>query len=738
MTAAPRLELESPSAPAWRLWAGWLRLCRRALGERALWASLGLGLVALVLGYQSTRALYLDIGGQFDTPHTPGFYAPETSGLANFRWAGASSSLLFQGIGRPMAPMTVRVQLSSGRGAGSPPIEVGVAVNGHEASPLQVAATSASYSISVDPAWLDATGDVRIDFTAPTFSRKGDRRELGFVADFARIEVPAGPVVPSLTQVAWLLLSGALLYLLLRAIWVRPTPAGALVAVFLVACAAVIATQRLLLTVFTPLLVATFVIALLVTALAEPLVRALAGWAGSQRGGNAVGAVSTASTAALPEWAWAGLRGLLIATALLKIGGLLYPHTYIIDSSFHLRLITYMAEGRSWDQYFGKSLALSVMPKEEWGSATAFIPYSPFFYVVAAPLYWLPVPLAQSVPVFSGILETLKVGWVFLLGLALGGSRFAARRAVASAAIYAAIPATFLLQQWGNWPTQISLWLLTLWAAITCLMWRRYTDLTVWALSTLLLLLTMLSYTVTAAYTGIYIGLLVAGGWLLAPALRRRWAVLALSLVVATLLSLAIYYGQWIPTIVNDTLPIFGNAVASQGKLTTLHPTFGSFLTDNVGRAMQSYNLAIIYALGLAGALWLLVGRGSERRQAAVEGLEHRTYRAFGLVHTSQSQVGVPAGPPKSKISTAWPAVWLGAWLLTFPLFTLLDYWVDQALKEFWYALPAIAVVAVLWVLSLLDRGKARVHRALVYLLVATLVWQSLSLWVFRLLFHNR
>src|SRR4051812_49663359 len=126
----PRLELERPSAPVWRLWGAWLTLVARVLRERPLWLGLGIGLVVISLAYQSTRPLYLDIGGPFDGPHTPGFYAPEQSGQATFRWASSSSSLFFPGIGRPLSPMLVRVQLSSERGAGSAPIVVGVAVNG--------------------------------------------------------------------------------------------------------------------------------------------------------------------------------------------------------------------------------------------------------------------------------------------------------------------------------------------------------------------------------------------------------------------------------------------------------------------------------------------------------------------------------------------------------------------------------------------------------------------------------
>ncbi|MFL5734837.1 MAG: hypothetical protein ACJ78Q_16900 [Chloroflexia bacterium] len=696
----------------------WPGVVVRALRERALWVALGFGLVALVLGYQSPRSLYVDIGGQFDGPHTPGFYAPEQSGQASFRWASSGTSLLFQGLGRPLEPVVVALQLSSGRGAGSAPIEVLIAANGHAAPALQVGSESATYAVSIDPAWVDAGGDLRLDFSSPVFSRAGDRRELGFVADFARVELPGGPVIPAVPQIAWLLVAGLLLYVLMRGAGVVPTAAGWVVAVFLAGCAMVIAVQRLLLTVFTGRLVATLIIALLVALVAEPLVRGLAGWAGWKGEGS------------LPEWAWTGLRALVLATAVLKIGGLLYPHTFIIDSSFHLRLITYMAEGRSWDEYFGKSLALSVMPKEEWGAAKAFIPYSPFFYVVAAPLYWLPVPLAMSVPVFSAILETLKVGWVFLLGLALGGARHAGRRALASAAIYAAIPATFLLQQWGNWPTQTSLYMLTLWAAVTCLFWRRYMERWVWAVSTLLLLLTLLSYTVTAAYTGVFIGLLVATGWLVQRGERRRWGALGLSLVAATALSLVIYYGQWIPTIIEETLPTFGKAVEEQGKLTTLRPTLATFLTDNIGRAMQSYSLAMVYALGVAGALWLLFGVTRGRRND-----EHGSRQSvFALVATRQFKIEDTG----LKIATSAPVLWLGVWLLTFPLFTLLDFWVDQALKEFWFALPAIAVASAVWVLSLWERARGPGYRALAWVLWAILVWQSLSLWVFRLLFHNR
>lgn len=94
-----------------------------------------------------------------------------------------------------------------------------------------------------------------------------------------------------------------------------------------------------------------------------------------------------------------------------------------------------------------------------------------------------------------------------------------------------------------------------------------------------------------------------------------------------------------------------------------------------------------------------------------------------------------PARPAK----LGWREVWVAVWLLTFPIFTLADFYVDQALKQFWYALPVVAVVAGAWLITLIRRGKgSRLYSYLAYLLFATLAWQSISLWVFRLFFHNR
>lgn len=730
-----RLQLDGADEQPSRLWIAWAALAMRAWRERPLWLALVVGLVAIAAAYQTPRPLLLDIGGSLDAPNVIGFYLPEQNADANYRWSTANSSLNFQGIGKPFSPLTVHLQLSGG----PKPKQVQVRANGHTLPPLNLTPKSADYALTVDPAWMGPSGDLRLDFTSPTFQQGTDKRLLGFLADLARVDRPSGLILPSLTQLLGLLLCAVLLYLLLRSVWLAQGGAGLLTALFLLGCAAIIGVQRLLLTMFTWQLLIALLITLLVGIVAEVATRWVVQAAG-RRGERRV-----------PEYAWTALRGLVMLTAALKVGGLLYPLSFIIDAEFHLKYITYANEvffhGRSWDQYFGlssQSLSFAVMPKEEWGAARAFIPYSPFFYIVSVPLAWLPAPISISVPVVSGILEALKVPLVFMLGLATGGLgrqesgkssvKRAALVAIAAAGIYALIPATFLLQQWGNWPTLLSLWLVTAWAAFTMLFWPRITRPRVWLASTVLLLLAMLSYTVSAAYTGMLVVALVVIGWLFAPAERRKWGALCLSLVAATALSMLLYYGQYVGQVLNNTLPTFENAAQTQGSISTLRSTPWAFLIDTLARPFYSYNLTLAYLIGVLGALWLFVGLPGRPGRATQKQTQRspQPRHVYALLAQTDGRRGFVFG-------LSWQRAWIGAWLLVLLPLVLADYYIDQVLKEFWYIMPAVAVTGGVWLTAFVRRGQAsRLYTWLVCLLVGALAWQSLSLWVFRLLFHNR
>ncbi len=715
-----RLQLPNPNAPVLKLWGVWVMLLAHILRERALWLALAIGAVAVALAYQSPRSLLADIGGTLEGARTVGFYGPERGAAdkATSRWSQGESAIELRGLGKTSAPVKLTLQLSSGRASGAPSIKVELWVNGHAQPPLTLTRDSKPYIVAVDPSWVDLSGDVRLSFTSSTFKQGGDNR--GFTADFVRVDLPGGVTIPSLTQLGWLLLCGFLLYWILRSAWLTARGAGLITLLFLLGCAGIIVVNRLLLTTFTNRLAVTLAIALLVTLIAESLTR----WLTRRAGWRCKSAVS--------EWVWAGLRGVVAISIALKLAGVVYPSAFLVDAPFHLKRVTYMAEGRPWDQYFGESLALSVMPENEWGSARTFIPYSPFFYLVASPLARLPVPVALSVPAINAILEGLKVILVFLVGLALGKAfrrgrddenrAGDGRTALAAGTFYALIPANFLLQQWGNWPTLLSLWLLTLWAAVVCLFWSRITRVVPFVITTWLLALTMVSYTVTAVYVGLLGSMLAVAGWVFTREERKRWIALTLSLVGASTLALVLYYGQYVGKILNETLPTFGQAIKTQGSLTTLRPTVWDFFTGHIGSAMQSYHLALIYAMGLSGLLWLLM---AQKRIAPV---------------VAGSNYGIVArGKAWATNSTSWQRIWLGAWLLTFPTFTLADFWVDQAFKQFWIALPAVAIIAGGWLLTLLLRGRStRVYTTLVVLVGMTMAWQSVSLWVFRLLFHNQ
>ncbi len=682
-----------------------------------LWLVLVVGLLTIGVAYQ--RPVSLDVGGNFDVSHLIGFYEREESGQANFRWTTAHSSIRFRGAGKPLAPTTVRLQAASGRDAAAPPLQVSIDVNGHPTEPLTLTRESALYSVNVPPEWVDISGDISLDFTSITFRPTGDKRDLGFIVDSARVDLPLGATMPAPTQLFWLLLCALMIYGMARSVRLTARAAGLITLFFLLGCAAILATQRLLLTIFTTRMAVVLILAFAVGFGVERALRwmvKLAGWKGNN---------------ALPEWSLAILRGLIMVAVALKVGGLLHPNSFIIDAEFHLKYIGYMAEGKPWEQYFGESLALAVMPENEWGQARTFIPYSPFFYVVAAPLAWLPIATSISVPAAMATLEAVKIAFVFLLGLGLGRRlvrrEYSAQVAVVAAAFYSLIPATFLLQQWGNWPTQLSLCLVTLWAAVATLYWKWLERPLVWCISTLLLTLTMLSYTVTAVYTGLFAIIIILMGWFFAREERRKWTALALSLVASTGLALLIYYGQYIGRVLGDTLPTLGQAIETQGSLTTLRPTFWGFITDHLARAMQSYNLTLVYAIGLAGAILVV------RRRVAPAGSSGPEVAGI------QPGQGLEEAITKSKDArvsqSAGQKVWLGAWLLTFPLFTIADFWVDQALKEFWFVLPALSVVAALWLITL-GRRASRIYGALLWLIASVLSWQCFSLWVFRLFFH--
>lgn len=666
------------------------------LRSRALPASLLLaGAILFALSYLLYRPLALDIGGPVDDNHTRGFYQREvTPDGATYRWSSGASSLVFQGAG--IAPFTVALQASSGREAGRPPIPVTVTAQGQLLTVLTLTNDSRLYTLTVPANAVDAlSGDLVLDFRSPTHLRPRDSRQLGFIVDFVRI-TPGGLVWPAPGRVLYLLIGVGLLYALVRRLGWRAWVAAGVSGVLVLGLTGGLVAARLLVTVYSARLVALLLLAHIMLTLVDWGTRALARWAMPHR----------LWPATHPGWRL--LLSLFTVVLLLKVGGLLYPHSFIVDADFHLRVLGWLVTGQFPDQH---TLAFSVMPADEW-KQRVFIPYSPFFYYAFAPLTWLPLPVQDTVPLVAALLDVLRVPLVFLLALRLGPGL---HRALAAAAVFAFLPATYVLQQWGNWPTQISLWLTLAWLTALVLAWERLSRPLPFAIVSGLLGLALLSYTVTAGYIGLIFGLVPLLGFVLSRPHRRTYAALFLSFVAGIAIALAGFYGAYLGEFLTVSIPTLLGATADTGagaggSVTTRAGGFVGFLTDSVGKAIQSYGLAPVFGLGLAG-FGLALGEWWTRRKA-------------------------PAGSGPRPARAAWAFGLLTAWLISLPLFTAADYVVDQALKEYWFALPALAVLAGAWLRVIALRGRA--GAALTALLAVVLVWSSLSLWIFRLLLHNR
>src|SRR5688500_7962361 len=167
----------------------------RTLRERPFWLALLFGLIAITAAYQ--RPVFLDVGSRTDALYTSGFHDPEESGQATFRWTTASSTVNLPGLGKPLATMPVTLQMSSG--SRNEPVEVELWTNGDPITTFVVEPESAPYTIDVGQR-IDPSGNLRLDVKTTTFKAPGDKRDLGVILDFVRIETPVGSTLPSISQ----------------------------------------------------------------------------------------------------------------------------------------------------------------------------------------------------------------------------------------------------------------------------------------------------------------------------------------------------------------------------------------------------------------------------------------------------------------------------------------------------------------------------------------------------------
>jgi hypothetical protein len=415
------------------------------------------------------------------------------------------------------------------------------------------------------------------------------------------------------------------------------------------------------------------------------------------------------------------LAALFAAGFALKLGGLFHPFSTVIDAQFHLARIREVAQD-FWRYYSPPGLALAVMPQTDW-KTQVIIPYSPFFYMFSRPLTWLPGPLDLKVYTVSAFLDAIRVYPVAFIALRFGWSE----RAAGYAALIAAFtPATFLLQQWGNWPTNFSLIFALLFLALLVGYWPRL-DRRALVWLTLVLTIVFLSYTVTAVFLGLTVlGLALLGaigerlqrakspatlGFAAAspslkPTIGLAYTKTVVVLLGSTLLATLLFYGQYIIVLVTETIPNMLKTAGSNGSLKPTTLSWPDYFAISA-QTMVNYSLWPIYLLGLTGLAVYIVR-------------------------------------DKSSAATFSKALLLSTVLVGL-LFVFVNYYVDMAVKQFWWALPILALTGG-WLLALISGwqeasgggAKRLLGRLLPPLICASFVLDSLTLWVERLFFHNR
>ncbi len=396
--------------------------------------------------------------------------------------------------------------------------------------------------------------------------------------------------------------------------------------------------------------------------------------------------------------------GLLLISFLLsywlKAAGALYPYFVAIDVHWHMTRAQWILNGDLPLLYGTHSpLNETTMPTAEWGANRPVIPYSPWFHIFATVFAFMPMPMDTAANLFSMLIDSTRIILIALLALKAGLSR---RGALLAAGTYAVLPVAYLLHSWGNIPTGLGLWLTLVCNTVIIVWWERLREWRVMATLTVLLLLTFLEYTVTGVFMGVFLVVLTVLVWLNGlrggawAALRAQLGALWLASGVAMALAVVIYYGQYIPLIIAQTIPYMGT-VFTRGpeSVGVERPPFGQYMWAFVPHL--DYRIwpgdYLYYGLAIP-LLFTIPGFSALRRQ---------------------------------------PLIWVSfaAWGTLALLFTFAGYRISMVDKQLFYLLPVICICWAIYADRIWARwpwGRWAIGAVLLYTLYA-----AIDQWLLRI-----
>lgn len=558
-----------------------------------------------------TLRLRLEPGLNDDPMPPPGLVRQvQLAPARSFRWSGAESTIRLPGLGRGdwLVRLTAVVQHPDGQ-----PLGATVSANGELVARLPDGDRRAIAFLV--PASLVPDGDLTLTLRSNTYR---DPRELGVLLYDLSVS-PAGPatLLPPFKQLLYALAIALSLYWCLARLLRRPALAALLALALVLAGAWALAAARYPSAFMLPRLAA---LALWSVALLFAL-EYLLGWA------------FRAAGVPLSDWLMRALLLVFFAGYWLKAGAMLYPYFVGIDMALQLQWSRRIWSGEFWQFYgTGNPMNERTMPTAEWGANPPVIPYSPWFHIFAGVFQLLPMPATLAGHMFSALVDGSRVFLIALLGRKLG---LAQREALFASLLYAVTPATFLLHSWGNLPTTFGIWWTLVSTVFIVVAYRRLDRPGPFVVLTLLLTITLLIYTVMAVFMMLFLALLLPALWLVwrrergrpAPALEdlpaafvaghpreaRSLTAIVLAALLALLVATLVYYGQYVPLVIERTLPYFFGGVPGQRAGKQNVQPFLEYLADYIPRLGYTarpvmFGLWVPLLLGIAG-LWRVRSR---------------------------------------------------------------------------------------------------------------------------------
>ena len=636
-----------------------------------------LSLIVWVLAYQYKTTYSVDLGGLGDDAYVSGFHAKEHNADLNYRWSDSVSSVRFPGVGNQ--PIELTIDTIGFRPSGDPPT-ITVKARGR-AITLQTHKEPHSDAFTL-PAGDRWQGDLVLTVKSPTFTPPGDPRALGVIVDKVTIR-PASPaltaiVTPSVDTIASMLLALALLYI--GAIVALRRPLYALLVIISLSglATALIIYARPELGLLAPNLPSLSLWALLLSIVGRAILDTLlSGRPNTQLATRNSQLATSLATAAF------------VLAFLLRFGGLIYPQFLTSDLNLHIHNVLKILAGQ-W-----------VFPGFLPDGTT--VPYPPALYVLVAPLTWL----------FGSADETtgLILKWTAsstdaatCLALAWASARlWSARGGGIAALVYALSPAPFDLFSAGNYSNLFAQGVLnlTLLGGLVFLVddGRRTMDdgpsQSAARRPSPIVLLTLGFFLTVFGHYGMMLATLALmalfAGWTLLTARRVRvaaswWLVGAFG--IALVGSFALYYWRFTTEMRNQLTGVLAR-VGGQGTATTPSRGIGTIFR----RLGEKVGLLVGFGALLAGA--------------------------FGAALTGRANLAVRG--------------LLFAWLAASTIFALLDQALGDAIRWYYLAAAAIALLAGRYLALLLLRRRAA--NLLVTLSLLTMLAHLLWFWVGDLIF---